>query len=62
MQDIAASATGVLSITGLIAVGTVDWTAIGWRHLLRRAVRDIFGLPYDSRSYVLLKARDVSPA
>lgn len=62
VQDIAANTTGVLSITGLIALGTVIWTAIGWVTFSRRAVRDIFGLPPDRRSYVILKARDLLAA
>ncbi|MFK0242129.1 YhjD/YihY/BrkB family envelope integrity protein [Microbacterium sp. NPDC090281] len=62
VQEIAASTTGVLSVTGLIALGTVIWTAIGWVTFSRRAVRDIFGLPPDRRSYVILKARDLLAA
>lgn len=62
VQDIAANTTGVLSITGLIALGTVIWTAIGWVTFSRRATRDIFGLPPDRRSYVILKARDLLAA
>ena len=62
VQEIAANTTGVLSVTGLIALGTVIWTAIGWVTFSRRATRDIFGLPPDRRSYVLLKARDLLAA
>lgn len=62
VQEIAANTTGVLSVTGLIALGTVIWTAIGWVTFSRRATRDIFGLPPDLRSYVLLKARDLLAA
>jgi len=62
VKDIAASTTGVLSVTGLIALGTVVWTAIGWVTFSRRATRDIFGLPPDRRSYVILKARDLLAA
>ena len=62
MQEIASSTTGVLGITGLIALGTVIWTAIGWVTYSRRGVRDIFGIPPDRRSYVLLKARDLLAA
>lgn len=61
-QEIAASTTGVLSITGLIALGAVIWTAIGWVTFSRRAVRDIFALPPDRRNYVILKARDLFAA
>lgn len=62
VQEIAANTTGVLSVTGLIALGTVIWTAIGWVTFSRRATRDIFGLPPDLRSYVMLKARDLLAA
>jgi len=62
VQDIAASTTGVLSVTGLIALGAVIWTAIGWVTYARRGVRDIFAIPPDRRSYVLLKARDLIAA
>lgn len=61
-QDIASGTTGVLSITGLIALIAVIWTAIGWVTFSRRAVRDIFGLPPDRRSYLMLKARDLLAA
>ncbi len=61
-QQIASGTTGVLSVTGLIALGTVIWTAIGWVTFSRRATRDIFGLAPDLRSYVLLKARDLLAA
>lgn len=56
---IATQSTGVLAVTGLIALVTAMWTAIGFVTFTRRAVRDIFALPFDSRSYVLLKARDL---
>jgi membrane protein len=62
VQDVAASTAGVLGVTGLIALGTVVWTAIGWVTFSRRATRDIFGLPPDRRSYVILKARDLLAA
>lgn len=62
VQDVAASTANVLGITGLIALGTVIWTAIGWVTFSRRATRDIFGLPPDRRSYVILKARDLLAA
>ncbi|MBD3941923.1 YihY/virulence factor BrkB family protein [Microbacterium sp. NEAU-LLC] len=60
-QEVAAVATSsatALGITGVIALGTLLWTAIGFITFARRAVRDIFGLPPDLRSYFLLKARD----
>ena len=62
VQEIASSMSGVLSVTGLIALGAVIWTAIGWVTFSRRAVRDIFGLSPDRRSYFLLKARDLLAA
>ena len=62
VQTIAESTGGVLSVTGLIALGTVIWTAIGWVTYSRRGVRDIFGIPPDRRSYMLLKARDLLAA
>ncbi|WP_417562115.1 YihY/virulence factor BrkB family protein [Microbacterium sp.] len=58
LSQIASASAGTLTITGLIAAGTLAWTAIGWVTFSRRAVRDILGLPLDARGYVLLKARD----
>ncbi|WP_150952469.1 YihY/virulence factor BrkB family protein [Microbacterium testaceum] len=48
----------LLTITGVVAVIVVIWTAIGFVTFTRRAVRDTFGLPFDTRNYVMLKARD----
>lgn len=62
VQDIADGSTSLLSITGLIALGAVIWTAIGFVTYARRGVRDIFELPFDPRSYFLLKARDLVAA
>lgn len=56
---IATGSTSLLSITGAIAFGTLLWTAIGSVTFTRRAVRDIFGLRPDLRSYVMLKSRDL---
>ncbi|MEV8273833.1 YihY/virulence factor BrkB family protein [Microbacterium sp. NPDC077184] len=56
---IATGSTSLLSITGAIAFGTLLWTAIGFVTFTRRAVRDIFGLRPDLRSYVMLKSRDL---
>ena len=39
VQEIASNTSGFLGITGLIALGTVIWTAIGWVTFSRRAVR-----------------------
>ncbi|MGO2519648.1 MAG: YihY/virulence factor BrkB family protein [Microbacterium sp.] len=62
VNEIVANTTTVLSITGLIAVVVLVWTAIGWVTFSRRAVRDIFGLRPDRRNYVILKARDLLAA
>lgn len=62
VTEIATGSASLLAITGLIALGTAAWTAIGFVTFTRRAVRDIFGLPFDTRSYVLLKARDLVAA
>jgi membrane protein len=64
-EQVTAIATGsasTLAITGAIALGTALWTAIGFVTFARRAVRDIFGIPPDRRSYVFLKARDLLAA
>lgn len=58
VTQIAQSASGVLGVTGAIALGVAIWTAVGAVTFARRAVRDLFGLPFDTRSYWLLKARD----
>lgn len=62
VQAVATESSGVLGITGVIALGALIWTAIGFVTYARRAVRDIFELPYDHRSYFLLKARDLLAA
>lgn len=58
VSEVANQSVGALGITGAIALVVVIWTAIGFITFTRRAVRDIFGLPFDRRPYVLLKARD----
>ncbi|WP_248241311.1 YihY/virulence factor BrkB family protein [Microbacterium kunmingense] len=58
VSEVANQSAGALGITGAIALVVVIWTAIGFITFTRRAVRDIFGLPFDRRPYVLLKARD----
>ncbi len=58
VNEVANQSAGALGITGAIALVVVIWTAIGFITFTRRAVRDIFGLPFDRRPYVLLKARD----
>ncbi len=59
---IATGSTSALVITGAIALITAMWTAIGFVTFARRAVRDIFGIAPDRRSYLLLKARDLLAA
>ncbi|MBW9121501.1 YihY/virulence factor BrkB family protein [Microbacterium trichothecenolyticum] len=58
VQAIASENSGVLGWTGVIALGTLIWTAIDWVTYSRRAVRELFAIPPDRRSYFLLKARD----
>lgn len=58
VTEIAKNAVGVLGITGAIAGGIALWTAVSAVTFTRRAVRDLFGLPFDARAYWLLKARD----
>lgn len=62
VTEIATGSAGVLGVTGAIALVTVIWTAIGFVTFARRAVRDIFAIPPDRRSYLLLKARDLLAA
>ena len=62
VESVAGQSTGLLAVTGGIAAILAIWTAIGFVTYTRRAVRDTFGLPYDSRSFVLLKARDLLAA
>ncbi|MFT4307451.1 MAG: YihY/virulence factor BrkB family protein [Microbacterium sp.] len=62
VEAVAESGASVVTITGLVALVIVVWTAIGFVTYARRAVRDTFGLEYDRRSYVILKARDLLAA
>lgn len=62
VEAVAHGSGSTLVITGLVAFVVAMWTAIGFITYTRRAVRDIFGLTYDSRSYVMLKARDLVAA
>lgn len=59
VAQVASASTGVLALTGAIAFVVAMWTAIGFVTFARRAVRDIFGLPFDHRNYVILKSRDL---
>src|SRR5690606_5803424 len=56
---IAKDSTGLFGVTAAIAFGAGIWTAIGAVTFTRRAVRNIFGLPYDDRPLILLKLRDL---
>ncbi|MFN3949759.1 YihY/virulence factor BrkB family protein [Microbacterium sp.] len=58
VEAVAQESGRLLTITGIVAVVVVVWTAIGFVTFTRRAVRDTFGLPFDTRNYVMLKARD----
>lgn len=62
VQEIASTNSGVLGWTGIIALGALIWTAIDWVTYTRRAVRELFAIPPDRRSYFLLKARDLLAA
>jgi membrane protein len=59
LTDIATSSTSLFGWTGAVALAGLIWTAIGWITYARIAVRSIFGLPKDTRAYLLLKARDL---
>ncbi|MEL4319069.1 YhjD/YihY/BrkB family envelope integrity protein [Leifsonia sp. YIM 134122] len=62
LTAIADSSTSLFGWTGAVALAGFIWTAIGWITYSRTAVRSLFGLPKDMRSYVLLKARDLLAA
>ncbi|KQZ84868.1 hypothetical protein ASD56_00270 [Microbacterium sp. Root166] len=62
VQAIASANAGALGWTGIIALGVLIWTAMDWVTYSRRAVRALFSIPPDRRSYVLLKARDLLAA
>ena len=58
LTEIATTSTSLFGWTGAVALAGLIWTAIGWITYARTAVRSIFGLPKDTRAYLLLKARD----
>lgn len=58
VEAVAQESGRLLGVTGVVAGVVVVWTTIGFVTFTRRAVRDTFGLPFDLRNYVLLKARD----
>lgn len=62
IESIAESTKGVLSVTGVIAAGVVIWSATTAVTFTRRAIRDIFGLPFDARNFLLLKLWDLIAA
>lgn len=62
VSEVASRSSGLLTVTGVVAAVVVIWTAIGFVTYARRAVRDTFGLPFDRRNYLLLKARDLLAA
>ncbi len=62
VQEIARNSTSLLAVTGLVALLAAGWTAISFITFTRRAVRDIFGLVFDDRPYLALKARDLAAA
>jgi membrane protein len=62
VKAIAVQGSGALALTGAVAVIAAIWTATGFVTFARRAVRDIFALPFDRRNYLLLKARDLFAA
>src|SRR5690606_30806299 len=62
VTEVAQNSAGTLAITGAIAGVVAIWTAIGFVTFTRRAVRDLFGLPFDRRNYFYLKARDLVAA
>ncbi len=58
LTELTSNTAFLLSWTGIVAAAGLIWTAIGWVTYSRISVRSVFGLPKDTRSYVLLKARD----
>jgi membrane protein len=62
VEQIVSQSTGTLTITGVIALGTLVWTAISAISYARRAVRGVFGIPPDRRNYFWLKTLDLIAA
>lgn len=58
LTEVAQASTSLFGLTGAVALGGLVWTAISWITYTRMAVRAMFGLPKDTRNYVLLKTRD----
>ncbi len=59
VREVVAGSASAMSITGVVALLAVVWTAIGWMGYVRKAVRDIFDLPPEEGAFALLKARDL---
>lgn len=62
ISEITATSASLFGITGGVALVALVWTAIGWVTYSRYAVRYLFGMPKETRSYVLMKARDLLAA
>ncbi|WP_404443517.1 YihY/virulence factor BrkB family protein [Microbacterium marinum] len=62
VAEVVRTSSGVLAVTGAVALAVAVWTAIGFVTFTRRAVRDIFGLPFDTRNYLKLKLGDLVAA
>lgn len=60
--DIADRNLGHFGWGGVIATALLLWTSSSWITYSRMAIRTVFGLPKDQRSYVLLKGRDLVTA
>lgn len=60
--EISSASASLFGITGGVALIALIWTAIGWVTYSRYAVRYLFGMPKETRSYVLMKARDLLAA
>lgn len=54
--------TVLLGWTGAVAAVSLIWTAISWVTYSRMAVRTVFMLEKDKRSYFIMKARDLGVA
>jgi len=50
---------GYFGLAGIVSLVGLLWTLIAWLYYTRQAVRAIFGLPPDPRSYLLKKAIDL---
>lgn len=62
VHDLAAGATPVWSVTGILALAVFAWTAVGWVTFLRSAVRDMFELPAVDAHFAIVKVWDAVAA